>query len=263
VVIATPSATHAHLGWLALERGRHVLVEKPITTDALTLERLLASALRAERTVMVNHLLLYHPAFTALQAALAEGLIGDVLAINAHRLSPAGDRDECPWWSLAPHDLALIDRIAPDLLTGSVKTENRAGELRVRLEFASRRAFLRVGHCGSRKVRLFVVQGSRGALVFDDMDAHKLKLHAGALPCDERSSEDELTLRKRLGPGRPLRCGAELPLDASLQHFVAAIAAAREPLSGAEHARRILAALLRVKAFQEPQNPAAALEIVA
>ena len=61
VVIATPAPMHFRMAQQALEAGKHVYVEKPMTLAVDDAEALVAAADKAGLTVMVGHLLEYHP----------------------------------------------------------------------------------------------------------------------------------------------------------------------------------------------------------
>ena len=62
VVLAVPAADHYELARRALERGKHVYVEKPMTLNAATSTHFVELAAERERVLMVGHLLKYHPA---------------------------------------------------------------------------------------------------------------------------------------------------------------------------------------------------------
>lgn len=66
VIIASPAKTHASLTQAALEAGKHVLVEKPFVLEPGEGEKLVALAESSGRTLMVGHLLRYHPYFRSL-----------------------------------------------------------------------------------------------------------------------------------------------------------------------------------------------------
>src|SRR5205085_3997025 len=61
VVVATPVPTHYALAKRALERGKHVMVEKPPAMRAAEMDELVALAADNDRVLMPGHLLLYHP----------------------------------------------------------------------------------------------------------------------------------------------------------------------------------------------------------
>lgn len=115
VVLATPDHTHYPLARAALEAGRDVMVEKPMTRTAGQAEELVNVADSSELVLAAGHTALYHPGHADLRRALGQGTLGRPLAVQATRTSsgPALDPAAGPpalavLWDLAPHDLALI-----------------------------------------------------------------------------------------------------------------------------------------------------------
>src|SRR5699024_11819228 len=62
VAIATPTARHAEIAGAALQAGKDVYVEKPITPTSGEAQALTELAGQNGRILMVGHLLLYQPA---------------------------------------------------------------------------------------------------------------------------------------------------------------------------------------------------------
>jgi len=82
MIISTQDQQHCKHALMALEKGYHLLLEKPIST---TYEDCLAIAEKAKemhRTVLVCHVLRYAPLYTKLRDMIREGLVGDVYAVN-------------------------------------------------------------------------------------------------------------------------------------------------------------------------------------
>jgi UDP-2-acetamido-3-amino-2,3-dideoxy-glucuronate N-acetyltransferase len=73
VVIALPAVQHYKSAKLALESGKHVFVEKPMTTRVDEAEELVEIGERNQRTLMVGHLLVHHPAVDALKRLINDG----------------------------------------------------------------------------------------------------------------------------------------------------------------------------------------------
>jgi predicted dehydrogenase len=59
VVLATPVGTHHALGIQALERGKHLLIEKPMTRTVAEAQELVSLAERQKRVLMVDHTFVY------------------------------------------------------------------------------------------------------------------------------------------------------------------------------------------------------------
>src|SRR5205809_2567973 len=78
VVIASFAAQHYDQARRALEAGKHVLVEKPMTLAPGEAEELVHVATRAARCLMVGHLLLSHPAVLKMNKLVASEEIGEL-----------------------------------------------------------------------------------------------------------------------------------------------------------------------------------------
>jgi predicted dehydrogenase len=63
VVIATYSDSHADLAIRAMEAGAHVFVEKPLATNVADAERVVATATRLNRKLVVGYILRHHPSW--------------------------------------------------------------------------------------------------------------------------------------------------------------------------------------------------------
>src|SRR5947207_10235106 len=76
VVIAAPPSAHSGLALQALAAGRHVLVEKPMTTSVASAQRLVEEATGRGLTLMVGHTFEYHAAVCALRDLIESGELG-------------------------------------------------------------------------------------------------------------------------------------------------------------------------------------------
>jgi len=114
-VVATPTATHAVVLEGLVSTGRPIYVEKPMTADTDSARRL---ADAAPSTLFVMDKWRYHPAIEAMRRLVADGSIGQVLAIKTSRWQWSSPHlDVSPLWILAPHDLSIalhvLGRIPP------------------------------------------------------------------------------------------------------------------------------------------------------
>jgi len=109
ICVVTPSHTHFALVSKALSAGKHVYVEKPISTVAKEAEHLDKMAKEKGLVLMVGHLLLYHPAVNRLQMLISEGLLGKIKYVQSDRLNVNYFKnDRSAMWDLAPHDVSMI-----------------------------------------------------------------------------------------------------------------------------------------------------------
>ena len=105
VVVATPTVTHAEVSRFFLDRGLHVLVEKPMTASLAEADDLVARARRAGQVLQVGHVERYNP---AIEAALS--LVASPRFIEVHRLGvfTARSLDVDVVLDLMIHDLQIV-----------------------------------------------------------------------------------------------------------------------------------------------------------
>jgi UDP-2-acetamido-3-amino-2,3-dideoxy-glucuronate N-acetyltransferase len=109
VVIATPAELHYQMARDSLVADKHVLVEKPLALNVAQGEELLGLSNERKRTLMVGHLLRYHPAVIKLMELVKEGELGKIQYIYSNRLNLGKiRREENILWSFAPHDISVI-----------------------------------------------------------------------------------------------------------------------------------------------------------
>jgi predicted dehydrogenase len=109
LVFATPAPTHYRFAMMALEAGKDVFIEKPMTLNTHEAIALAEYADKHDRIVMVGHLLLYQPAIAWMRDYLVAGKAGKVLHVVAQRVKLGKVRkEENVWWSFAPHDVSVV-----------------------------------------------------------------------------------------------------------------------------------------------------------
>ncbi len=195
VIVATPADAHVEPTVLALELGKAVLVEKPFTTSLSDARRIAAVAGNA--SVMVGHLLAYHGAYRALQNFAAAGSIGELRDVEVERCSPArGNGERCPWWTLAPHDLAILTRLFGKPETLKLRRTG-AGGVTACLTWASASATLRYATNARMKTRRTVVTGTRGQLVVDELQSQLVQVSNGSRERLDVDATPPLTLELR------------------------------------------------------------------
>ena len=116
VAIATPAATHTALARAALQAGKHVLIEKPMTLNVRDAEELVALAAKLKRTLMVDHTYVYSPAIKKIKSFIDSGELGDIYYVDSVRINLGlFQNDINVLWDLAPHDLSIVDHLLGNL----------------------------------------------------------------------------------------------------------------------------------------------------
>jgi predicted dehydrogenase len=251
VALATPVPTHAALAIRALEAGKHCFVEKPMAQSGADAEAVVAAAERAGRTLMVGHLLEYHPGVVKLKELIDSGELGRVLYIYGNRLNLGKLRaDENALWSLGAHDVSVLLRLAGD---EPYEVEAR-GESYMRegiedvvfcfLRFPSGlAAHLHLSWLDPHKERRFTVVGEGRMATFDDM-ALEGKITVYDKGFDEqagRGSYGEYITRS--GDIWSPRLPNLEPLRTECEHFVQSIRSGTSPISDGEAGLRVVRVL--------------------
>ncbi len=109
IIIATPAALHFKMAKEALNHGKDVFVEKPLSLHIEDGKKLVKIAGENQRILMVGHILHYHPAIIKLKEMISQGELGKIQYIYSNRLNLGKFRtEENILWSFAPHDISVI-----------------------------------------------------------------------------------------------------------------------------------------------------------
>jgi predicted dehydrogenase len=240
LVIASIAPTHYPLAKKALEAGKHVLVEKPMTlttADAVELNRV---AGRAGRALMVGHLMEYHPAISAIRRLIQAGEIGEVRRIESRRTNHGTLRtDENVWWSFAPHDISMAVRLMgdwPDVVhcEGQCIIQPRVADVvGGTLRFpGNRMARIDVSWHDPAKVRELKIYGTKKWVVFDDTLpwGRKVLVHDRGFEVNTAAPPAQ-RIAVRQGSVQALALDQTEPLIAEARHFVECIRTGARPLS--------------------------------
>ncbi|MGH9773149.1 MAG: Gfo/Idh/MocA family protein, partial [Candidatus Acidiferrales bacterium] len=112
MVIATPVGTHFALAKRALENGKHVLVEKPMTQTVAQSEELIELARKNGRVLMVDHTFIYTGAVRKMKEIIEVGELGDLYYFDSVRINLGLiQHDIDVLWDLAPHDLSILTHL--------------------------------------------------------------------------------------------------------------------------------------------------------
>ncbi len=222
-VISTPTPSHKLLTEQALKAGKHVFVEKPIAENSKEALELCELAKKCDRTLMVGHLLRYHPCFEIFLKEVKTGAIGDILHISLRRCNFGRFRAyESIVRDFAPHDLSMLHALLGETLDFR-QVQSTGPELMPNADQAS--IFLQAGKVTvdlflSRiwpiKEQVIIVQGSKGIIIFDDTKPWEEKITKGLyehVPFDGYQ-EPALQMQSLIAPqGEPLKIECQHFLD--------------------------------------------------
>jgi predicted dehydrogenase len=208
IVIATPVFTHYDLAKRALEAGKHVLIEKPMTANAAEAQELIDIAARNNRVVMVDHTFLYTGSVQKIKSLIAEEQLGalqyfDSTRINLGLIQP----DVNVLWDLAPHDLSILFYLYPGTpysvqATGVSHTGNGIENIAY-MTVNYQEDFIAHFNCSWSspvKLRNILIGGDKKMVLFDDIEAaEKVKVYEKGFEVKNDEDKRKLLVNYRSG----------------------------------------------------------------
>lgn len=230
VVVATPVPTHAPLARRVLEAGKDCFVEKPLALTAEDANDLVRIADAGDRVLMVDHLLVYHPAVKAMKDLVDDGTLGQTFYLYGNRLNLGIVRqEENALWSLGPHDISVMLHLvgeSPVEVSATGESYLQPGVEDVvfgRITFPSGIiGHLHLSWLDPHKTRKMTVIGSKKMVVFDDMETErKVTVYdKGPVPRTETYGE---YIQVRSGDIHIPRIPATEPLKLVCERFIQAV----------------------------------------
>ena len=246
VIIATTAETHYELAKRALEAGKNVLVEKPMTLLTSEASELVEISERKGLKLMVGHILLFHPAVLKMKEMVTEGKLGKLQYIYSNRLNLGAIRtEENILWSFAPHDISVIQFLT-ETNPVSVKAsgarfvqENIEDSTLTILEYPGNvHAHIYVSWLHPFKEQRMVVIGTEGMLVFEDtLKTEKLKFYRKGF----RNTNGNI--EKFENEYEAVEFDEASPLEEEQKHFFECILRNEKPRTDGRHAGEVLSIL--------------------
>jgi UDP-N-acetylglucosamine 3-dehydrogenase len=195
-VVATPTSTHEDIATWLFGSVIHAFIEKPVSTDAPSAQRILESCQKSGLQGAVGHIERFNPAIRELKNRLLEGEIGDVFQIATRRQGsfPSRIGDVGVTKDLATHDIDLTMWVSnSDYSLVFAQSAHRSGRAHEDMISVSGRLVngVIVNHVvnwlSPMKERVVVVTGDKGTFVADTLTGD-LTLHEnGAFTVDWES----------------------------------------------------------------------------
>lgn len=269
VILVTPPETHHKIAKEALNSGKHVLVEKPLTFDVKEAEELVSIADKTKKILMVGHTFEYNPAVIKAKEYITAGDLGKVHYITSRRLNLGIVRDNInAMWSLAPHDISIINY----LLDSTPDTVKAAGNCFLRegiedlvfmyLEYPGNIiAHVAVSWLDPHKIREMVIVGSKRMVVYDDIDNEgKIKIYdKGVDRLADDSAYGQYQLKLRAGDLVAPKISLYEPLLKECQHFIECITSGKAPRTDGRNGLRVVRVL--DAAFKSLKNDGVTVKI--
>lgn len=251
VVIATPVHTHFALAQRALEAGKHVLVEKPITTTTADAERLIDLAQRRGLTLMVDHTFVYTGAVRRIKRMIDAGDLGRLYYYDSVRVNLGlVQQDVSVMWDLAAHDFSIMDYLIDAhprsvMATGASHLPGGMTDVAyLTVQFDDNLlAHFHVNWLSPVKLRQVLIGGDRSMVVYDDIQpTEKVKVYDRGVLWNEDPSEArrEALVGYRMGDMFAPMLDQTEALRTECQHFIECVRTGETPISDGEAGLRVV-----------------------
>jgi len=256
VVIATPAKTHFDIAVQALEKGKHILVEKPMATTVAEVEQIAALAERNNLVAMVGHTFLYNAAVRYLKKLIDSGELGQIRYIYCQRLNLGRIRSDVDaLWNLAPHDVSIIQYLLNNPTPISVTRKGMdyvqdsiEDVVFMHILYANKIiAHIHVSWLDPNKVRRMTVVGSKKMVVYDDIAENKIAIYDKGIDRMailgknmDFDHADFFKFNHRSGDVLLPKIDFKEPLKVEISHFLDCIQNGTQCLTGPEHARTVV-----------------------
>ena len=257
VAIVTPTVTHYAITKQALEMGKHVLVEKPITIDVAEAAELTTLAEERGLVLMVGHVFQYNASILALKELIGQGELGKVNYLNLERTNLGPVRtDVNALWDLVSHDAyIMVDLLGEAPVAVSAIGRAYLNESVEDVVFATfffesgAVSHVHASWLNPRKVRQITVVGSQKMAIWDDLNLkepiciYDKRVEQPKLQDLEGSFMEYKTLAVDGGTSSP-RIQLNQPLQSECEHFLDCIADGVRPWSDGHSGVIVVKALI-------------------
>ncbi len=175
VSICTPTVTHADIALEAMEAGKHVLVEKPMTSTVAEAKELIKVSRKSNVKLTVGFVERFNPGVIEALRLVREGKIGEVILARAHRVSryPLRISDVGVVKDLAIHDADIVRQLfdtEPETVyaTAGNLVHNFEDYANIIIRFPEKKsAFIETNWITPHKIRRLILTGSEGLITVE------------------------------------------------------------------------------------------------
>jgi predicted dehydrogenase len=249
VVISTPVNTHYNMARSALEKGKHVLIEKPMTANSRDARALHELAEDKDLILMVDHIFVYNGAVRKIKELIKADEIGNIMYYDAVRINLGlFQHDVNVIWDLAIHDLSIMDFLLPEKpvavsAVGIGHYDNRIENISYLTLFFKSNCIghIHVNWLAPVKIRRILIGGDKKMIVFDDVEpVEKIRVYDKGVSATTQEGIYETLIQYRTGDMYAPKFDTTESLESVADEFTSSIRNHTQPMTnGAEGIRMI------------------------
>ncbi len=251
VSIAVPTSLHRNVALYCIERGKHVLVEKPLADTLESARAVMRAAEENKVNLAVGHIERFNPAVRKLGEIIKKGELGKVTTIIARRVGtvPPQIRDSNVIVDTAIHDIDIFSYLlgkqprVVQAVAGRAILRQRDDYADVLLRYDGTNGFIQVNWITPVKIRNLAVTGTKGYAELNYITQELVLYKSDYMPIDDFSDV------VRFGTPEKTKIDIEHaePLELELRSFINSVkhksrpeVSGEEGISALETAMRII-----------------------
>jgi len=252
VVIATPIGTHHALSKTALNGGKHVFVEKPLTHSVATAKDLVLTAASQECILQAGHVFVYTQPVRHIKKMLDEKELGEIYFISSSRVNLGlFQKDVSVIWDLAVHDFSILNywfQKSPVKVQATGRDCLNRGIFDVAFITADygdgKLANVEVSWLAPTKLRRMVIAGEKRMVVYDDTSPdEKVRVFDRGVIKNEPTNFGEYNITYRMGNMFSPYLDNREPLRLELEQFSQSIRSGKPPEADGVSGLQVVCAL--------------------
>ena len=242
IVIATPVHTHFELAKRSLLQGKHVLIEKPMTSSVREADELIELATKKGLTLMADHTFLYTGAVQKMKEIIRTEVIGTPLYFDSSRINLGlFQPDINVLWDLAPHDISILTYLITEIpesinATGISHTGNKIENIAY-LTVNYNSNFIAHFVCSWSspvKVRQTLIGGDKKMILYNDLEpSEKVRVYDTGYNHKTEEDRNRIMVDYRTGDVFIPKLSSREALAGVADDFIQSVIHKRDPMSNA------------------------------
>jgi len=255
VLVALPVFLHYPIAKDALLHNKHVLVEKPMTSNSEQAKELIEIAREKNKVLMVDHTFEYSEPIKKIKEIVDSGDLGDIYYIRAEWLNLGLlQPDVHVVWDLAPHIISIIGYVTglkPESLNAHAKgyiREDIPEIAHININFENGvSAYITTGWLEPKKTRTMTIVGSKKLLVFDLINKEEsVRVYDKSVKIIKVDDIRNVKLHYKYGDTISYNIKDVESLNTMCRHFVDCIINNKKPQSDGESGLRVVKVLEKI-----------------